>query len=196
MSIHVFSEGQLTPYGKRPDGAALVIGPDPLTLVVSLADPTRGEIAELRRGRPRVGLAAPVTPGGAALMAWRFEPLSSGSPGLWFDTPFHIGLNAPANRCLSVREPDHYRTVMIVVQDEAGLFRGGRMVTLSPAFCNRLEGVIRDQALAAAHPGWAYQTEIAKALAHWPNPRAAMRDATVAEVAGLARWSGRTEARA
>lgn len=198
MTSHAFFTfvmGQATPYGKRPDGAALLIGPDPLTLIVSLSEPSAAEIAEIRRGRLRVGLAAPVKPGGAALLVWRFEPLTSGSPGLWFDTPFHIGLNAPADRCLPLRRPDQYRTVIILVQDEAGRFRGGRMVTLSPAFCDRLDPLVQDQALAAADPGWTYDHEIAQALDRWPTPRTAMGNATVSEIAGLALEQSRGSSR-
>src|SRR3546814_103166 len=118
MAVHVFALGKPTPFGPMPDGAALTLGPDSLTLVVSLSQPTRAEMSELRRGRLRVGLTDPIAPGGAALLVWRFEPQSPASRGLWLDSPFHIGRNARAERYLQERAPHEHRTVFMVVQDE------------------------------------------------------------------------------
>lgn len=193
MTLHSFSPGQPTPFGPLPEGASLLLGPTTQALIISLHQPTAREGNMLHRGRLRVGLAGPLEPGGAVLPAWHFAPLTPAGSGLWFDTPFHIGRNPAEQRALAECAPGEARQLQVVVQDEAARFRGGRSVSLSPAFSATLEKAIADQLRAAQAPGWDYLPTMQKVLDRWDRPEAVLRDATLVEIAGRARWTGTVE---
>ncbi|MCW5721760.1 MAG: hypothetical protein KIS86_11515 [Devosia sp.] len=114
----LLSVGKPTPWGRLPDFAAtLVFGHATPILVIQLPRRERGTDRDvLIKGAIAVGIQREGT---SALLAWYWSLPGRPSDDLVFDTPFHLGLEAPGHRKLPVSE-DGTMPVIVVIQDKKG----------------------------------------------------------------------------
>lgn len=166
-----------------PDAWYFSAGPGGLDLLIVMGSPRAREIEDYRKGGLDVGL---VRAGAHSLLVLA---RAGGQP--WCDAPFALGLEQPERRGLVPREPHQGRLLLLTLVDaDTGLVRVLRTVSLSPAWCAALEGLLLEQ--AAAIQGFSPAThdmEIAQAYARWPQSRDAVRAALVMERAGAqATW--------
>lgn len=180
--VQVVSVGAMSPYGLRPEGGALMIGPSGIDLIISFANPTMSEIEAIRFGRARVGLA--IANGIATgLLAWRFD---HDIKPIWLDTPFNVCIDPrPSQWCLPEREPRQQLLANIVLQDQFGLVHAIRAITIPPKLMAPIEALVESQADLAHAGQWSprmYLPEIDSLYRRWPRPRDAMRDAIRADL--------------
>jgi len=173
-----FAVGAPSPFGRLAEGPSLRIGPSGIVLHLSFSNPADSEIVAVRHASVRCGLA--VAPGIAtAMLVWHFE----GAKPLWADTPFNICLDpCETHWALPDREPHQHLAIDIVLQDQFGIIRGLRMITMPPQLMEVIEAVVESQVDAASTGRWslsAYQSDIDRLCRRWPTTKEAMRGASV-----------------
>lgn len=143
--------------------------------------------------------AALAREGSATILTWRVSRPSDGK-SLWFETPFHMGLQDAGTRYLLPREtPQQGRILTLVLQDENAACRAIRTCLLAPEVSHAMEEAVIDQVIDAATDP-AFQTEYDSALqryfARTPNPKSGFDMAPIKgqgiladhQVTGAIRW--------
>lgn len=173
-----FAEGKLTGVAVSPSGAdssaAIVIGghvsPQSLMLLAELRNPSLGEIDVFKTGQVQVAVARQES---ATILTWRIGQQRDGKC-LWFETPFHIGLEqAGARRLLPRETARHGRLVRMVLQDESTKCRVSRTCVITPDASHAIEEAVVDQVVdAATDPVFedSYQAALQRYFAGTPSP--------------------------
>ncbi|MBF0325560.1 MAG: hypothetical protein HQL42_10855 [Alphaproteobacteria bacterium] len=178
----VFGVGAVSPYGRQPEGGALIICPSGIDLIASFANPTNSEIEAIRFGKAKVGLA--IANGIATgLLVWRFDHAIK---PVWLDTPFNVCIDPrPEAWCLPDRAPHQHLLTQIVLQDQLGIVHGLRSITIPPKLMAPIEALVESQADLTRTGKWSprmYHPEIDALYRRWPRPKDAMRDAIRADL--------------
>jgi hypothetical protein len=162
--------GGPSPYPALPQGATLDIGPEGLTLVVSLPRPSRAEIWAIRRGKLDIGM---LMAGSTGVLLWRFNGENSCRPVVELESVFHIGLLQPDRRYVPSGDAGLVHSVMIIAQDERATCRALRMVSLPADVSGAVDTVVAFQANQASQPGWSrheHEAEVEGYFRRFPSP--------------------------
>ncbi|MDB6166638.1 MAG: hypothetical protein JWQ83_1778 [Lacunisphaera sp.] len=163
-------------------GAAILMGghvsPQSMMLVAELPNPNVQEVYVFQTGQVEVAVARKDT---ATVLIWRIVGPADGKC-LWFETPFHIGIQEAGTRYLLPRETaDHGRLVRMVLQDERGNCRASRTCVIAPEASHAIEEAVVDQAIDAATDSAfraSYQAALQRYFADTPTPSLAFEQAS------------------
>jgi hypothetical protein len=170
--------------GKGPDGgAAIVLGghiaPQSMMIVYEMPNPSLAEIDTIQTGMVE---AAVSREGSAAILTWRVTRPSDGR-SIWFETPFHMGLQEAGTRYLLPRETAHHgRLLTLVLQDQNSVCRAIRKCVLAPEVSRAMEDAVIEQVVDAARdPAFKadYDSALQRYLARTPNPKCGFEKAPV-----------------
>lgn|GEM_PF-6269639 len=174
--------GLVVPGGGASGGSAIKIGgrvsPQSVMMLAELPNPSVREVEIFRTGQVRVAVAREES---AAILTWRIVRPADGKC-LWFETPFHIGLEEPGTRYLLPRETaEHGRTVRMVLQDERANCRASRTCVIAPEASHAIEEAVVDQVInAATDPDFqsSYEAALQRYFAHTPSPSSGFEQAS------------------
>jgi hypothetical protein len=166
--------GLVAPASGAGGGSAILIGghvpPQSVMVLSELTNPSLEEVEVFKTGRVQVAVAREES---AMILTWRIARQADGKC-LWFETPFHIGLQEVGTRYLLPRETaDHGRTVRMVLQDENANCRASRICVIPPEASHAIEEAVVDQAInAATDPAFqaSYQAALRRYFADTPTP--------------------------
>lgn len=164
---------------------ALLIGghisPQSIMLLAELPNPSVREVEIFETGEVEVAVARKES---ATILTWRIVRPADGKC-LWFETPFHIGLQEAGTRYLLPRETaEHGRMVRIVLQDERTNCRVNRTCVIAPEASHAVEEAVVDQVIDAATDD-AFQASYRAALQRYfvdtPTPSSGFEQASVSQ---------------
>lgn len=166
--------GLALPADGEGGGAAILIGgnvsPQSMMLLAELPNPSVGEVEIFQTGQVEVEVARKEK---ATILTWRIVRPADGKC-LWFETPFHIGLQEAGTRYLLPRETaEHGRMVRMVLQDQRANCRASRTCVIPPEASHAIEETVVDQAInAATDPAFqaSYQAALRRYFADTPTP--------------------------
>ena len=167
--------GLVVPGSGAEGGSAILLGghipPQSVMVLFMLQNPTLEEIDIVKTGLVEVAVAREES---ATILTWRIERSVDGKC-LWFETPFHIGLQDLGTRYLLPRETTHHgRMVTLVLQDEYAMCRARRSCVITPEASHAIEEAVIDQAVdAATDPGFQarYEAALQRYFADTPTPK-------------------------
>ncbi|WP_213740409.1 hypothetical protein [Bradyrhizobium sp. dw_411] len=169
--------------GAGANGAAVIfiggnVSPQSMVVLAELSKPSVREIETFETGKVRVAVARRDS---ATILTWRFVRPADGK-SLWFETPFHIGIQEAGTRYLLPRETaDHGRMVRMVLQDERTNCRVSRTCVIPPEASYAVEEAVVDQVIdAATDPAFhdSYQVALQRYFAETPTPSSGFEQAS------------------
>ncbi|WP_296739116.1 hypothetical protein [Mesorhizobium sp.] len=174
--------GLVVPAGGTSGGSAILIGghvsPQSMMMVAELPNPSVREVEIFETGQVQIAVAREES---ATILTWRIVRPADGKC-LWFETPFHIGLQEAGTRYLLPRETaEHGRTVRMVLQDERANCRASRTCVIAHEASHTIEEAVVDQAInAATDPGFqaSYEAALQRYFADTPSPSAGFEQAS------------------
>lgn len=176
-----FGVGAKSPFGILREGAALMVGPAGIDLLLSIRSPSEREISMVKTAPMKGGLAR-IDGIATALLVWRFD----GGKPLIMDTPLNICIDPrPEMWRIPDREAHEHFLMNVMLQDGEGTLRASRVVTIPPKLMAAIELQLGCQVMLSAMDMWhagMYDAEIAALYRRWPTTKAAMRDAFVAKL--------------
>lgn len=143
--------------------------------------PTAREIRGAQSGRVRLG----IVPAGrhTAFFLYDVEYATTG----WADASYALGLLTPEERELPKRASNEgWLMTLLMVDADTGIVHSLRQLTMTPAFSDRLDGIVEAQ--RAALPDFtpqAHFAEIDAAYRRWPKPSDMVEFSVATERAGL-----------
>ena len=142
----IFTTGAPSPLGAidaPPEGTALmVLNASIPIMVLALPFPSVHDLSTFAEGQIDIGLHRE---GATAFFIWRFD---AGLSKMCFDTPFHVGLehSSPFDDLASrSATTDELRTISVVLQDERGIVRAIRLVSLPRALEEPVRKAVSEQ---------------------------------------------------
>lgn len=174
--------GLVVPGGGASGGFAILIGghvsPQSMMILAELPNPSVREVEIFETGQVQVAVAREES---ATILTWRIVRPEDGKC-LWFETPFHIGLQEAGTRYLLPRETaEHGRTVRMVLQDERSTCRASRTCVIAPEASHAVEEAVVDQAInSATDPSFqaSYDASLRRYFAHTPTPSSGFEQAS------------------
>jgi len=163
-------------------GSAILIGghvsPQSVMMLAELPNPSVREVEIFKTGQVQVAVAREES---AAILIWRIARPSDGRC-LWFETPFHIGLQDAGTRYLLPRETaERGRMVRMVLQDEHAICRVSRTCVIAPEASHAIEEAVINQAInAATSPAFqaSYEAALQRYFADTPTPSSGFEQAS------------------
>ena len=164
-------------------GSVILLGghiePQGVMIVYKLSKPTLAETETFKAGLVEAGVSRD---GIATVLSWRFTRPSDGKQ-MWFETPFHMGLQEAGTRYLVPRETlRHGRLLTLVLQDENAVCHAIRTGTLAPEVSHAMEEAVIEQVIdAATDPAFqaTYDVALQRYFARTPDPKSGFDTAPV-----------------
>jgi hypothetical protein len=169
-----FAVGKPTGLVVSGGAAAIQIGghvsPQSMMMLAEMPNPSIREVEIFETGQVQVAVAREES---ATILIWRIGQPADGKC-LWFETPFHIGVQEAGTRYLLPRETaEHGRTVRMVLQDERANCRASRTCVIASEISLAIEEAVVDQAInAATDAGFqaSYEAALQRYFAGTPSP--------------------------
>lgn len=169
---------------KGPEGSSAIllgghIAPQSVLIVFELSKPTAAEIEAFKSGQVEVAVSQE---GNATILSWRFtKPFDRKQ--MWFETPFHMGLQEPGTRYLLPRESSqHGRLLTLLLQDEKAVCHVARTGVLAPEVSYAMEEAVIKQVIdAATNPAFRkeHDADLQRYFARTPDPQSGFDAAPV-----------------